>query len=140
MVPDGDVLPVARLELRGKDPEREGDELARFLPRVFAEQLLRPHPFGGRLEQLGDGGKVGGGRMPHAFWRVGRRFALAHWPAPGCSAPCVRFCNASAWKYVRQATMTSSMSPSITAARLSRASTVGSSRTPSWGTFDAGSV
>ena len=118
---DPEVLVLASLELHGKDAERERDQLARLGARVLAEELRGAHPLGGGLEQLADGREVRGVR-PCTFRRVGGRFALAHCPAPGCSAACVRFCNASAWKYVRQAMMTSSMSPSITAARLCRVS------------------
>ena len=116
------MLVLAGLELRRKYAEGERHQFARLRARILAEELRSAHPLGGGLEQLADGGKMGGGMRARAFRRVGGRFALAHCPAPGCSAACVRFCNASAWKYVRQAMMTSSMSPSITAARLCRVS------------------
>src|SRR5205085_3393201 len=76
-------------ELRGQHAQGMRDELARLLLRVFAEQLRRREALRGVLHEL------------------------AHRHARACS-----WRSASAWKKVRQATITSSMSPSITAARL----------------------
>ena len=89
-------------ELGGQHAQRMGQELARLLRRVLAEQLGGAHALRGCVEQLGDRGQ-------------------AH-VAAACAPPCICCRSASAWKNVRQATITSSMSPSITACRLCRVS------------------
>src|SRR4051812_38632678 len=98
MLARSDALVLARIELRGDHPERERDQLPRLLARILAEELGSAHPLGRGLDQFQDRGWVGGGVPPQTFRRVRGRVALAHCPAPACSAPWVRFCSASAWK------------------------------------------